>query len=605
MAPTKGKKVLKSPDKVVVKANRKSPRSITVKEEEPTNDAMEEEINPELPIMASGKEISEYERARLENIRKNEMFLNELGLVSVKSSFTTATKFKTARKTTLKQAFKVVQSPTRRSGRVTVDKLVAEIAQLRQDNKIEEANTKQIELDAMIAKQKEGAYEPDVLGGVTYEEAYVRLSVDPLPMTQLVNEDDEEQRQSLSLALKNCLIEAGGSTVVATSSSVTVVSKKKGRTNKSSSSSNSTTDVAPFSPESSSKSFANLQLKAKDVVKMTPNRISSVALHPSSNKMIAAAGDKAGYLAIWDCDYTPSSEIDVNQGIYRYRPHVSNVCKMEFASAFDHQLLSTSYDGTIRCLDLNQDACMLKFQIPEELGTMYLTDSALLLDHPQSMLLSKSNGFLSLVDFRTATSASSNEGGVEFKYEWDYDVSDSKLSSVQVHPTENHLIITSSAKHGIAIRDIRRVGKKWDPITVLDGHTKSINASYVSPDGKYLVSVALDDTVLTWRNFTLPRTDYNYECHVLRHNNFTGRWLSTFRPAFDPKRANTMVLGSMNQPRRVEIYNVATKGDIYHLNLISNLDGEYLASVNSRNCFHPIVEAVLGSNSSGKVHLFR
>lgn len=607
MAPAKGKKALKSFEKVTVKATRKSPRSIVVKEEEPTDDTMEVETEPEpdRPTMTNEKDISDYERARLENIRRNEMFLSELGVVGVRTSLTPAAKPKPARKATPKQTFKVVQLPTRRSGRVTVDKLAAEIAQLRQqDEKTEEADAKQLELDAMIAKQKEGAYEPDILGGVTYEEAYIRLSVDPLPMTQLVNEDDEAQQQSLSSALKNCLIEANSTSATSSSKQAEVdVPRSKGR-GKASSSSTGAADTPTFL-ESSSKSFANLQLKPEDVVKMTPNRISSVALHPSSHKIIAAAGDKAGYLAIWVCDYKPSSDDDDNKGIYRYRPHVSNVCKMEFASSFDHHLLSTSYDGTIRCFDLNQDAWMLKFQAPEELGGMYFTDSASLTDFPQTVLLSKSNGFLSMADFRTAASASSQKGGLEFKYEWDYDISDSKLNSVQVHPTQNHLIITSSSKHGIAVRDIRRAGKKWDAITVLDNHSKSINAAYVSPDGQYLVSVALDDTVRTWRNFTIPRSDNNYECRILRHNNFTGRWLSTFRPAFDPKRANTMVLGSMEKPRRVEIYNVANKGDNYQLDLISNLDGEYMGSVNSRNCFHASVEAVLGSNSSGKVHLFR
>jgi hypothetical protein len=40
----------------------------------------------------------------------------------------------------------------------------------------------------------------------------------------------------------------------------------------------------------------------------------------------------------------------------------------------------------------------------------------------------------------------------------------------------------------------------------------------------------------------------------ISHDNETGRWLSSFKPAFDPKDPLTFVLGSMDKPRKMEIF---------------------------------------------------
>ena len=162
------------------------------------------------------------------------------------------------------------------------------------------------------------------------------------------------------------------------------------------------------------------------------------------------------------------------------------------------------------------------------------------------------------------------------------------------------------------------------PLGHFEPHNKAANACYFSPSGDYCVSVSLDDTVKTFAyhpeniKCETPSFDHlNNNSHTryldtLRHNNFTGRWLSAFKPAFDPKRSATFALGSMLQPRRIEIYSVATPRDTsvsskraLSVDLVANLTSECLASVNSRLCFHATAEAVLGSNSSGKVHLFR
>ena len=191
-----------------------------------------------------------------------------------------------------------------------------------------------------------------------------------------------------------------------------------------------------------------------------------------------------------------------------------------------------------------------------------------------------------------------------------------KINSIQIHPKNEHALVTaSSGMNGyIAVHDIRKAtsnSKKWQPLFTLNKHTRSINAAYLSPvTGEYLVSVSQDNTVKIWTN--IMANNENPVVTSFRHDNHTGRWLSTLRPAFDPKADFTayasFVLGSMLRPRRIEVYTLPSSGDSAtptQEDPVINIAGDHLGSVCSRNCFHPSKNIIAGANSSGKVHLFR
>jgi len=88
----------------------------------------------------------------------------------------------------------------------------------------------------------------------------------------------------------------------------------------------------------------------------------------------------------------------------------------------------------------------------------------------------------------------------------------------------------------------------------------------------------------------------------IRHDNRTGRWLSTFMAQWHPTtREEMFVVGSMVKPRRIEVFE-ASSG-----NLIRGIQGDALTSVASRCCFHPSEEKLIvcGGNSSGRVTICR
>jgi hypothetical protein len=125
----------------------------------------------------------------------------------------------------------------------------------------------------------------------------------------------------------------------------------------------------------------------RSVAKVCPDRIYSMTVHPSSNHLIVSAGDKLGHVGIWNVNdnYTPHGDHDdivnryqddatkkttavttnTNQrdGVHLFKPHTGAVCSLQWTgngasggtSGNPHHLISASYDGTIRMLDVQQE----------------------------------------------------------------------------------------------------------------------------------------------------------------------------------------------------------------------------------------------------------
>jgi WD40 repeat protein len=97
------------------------------------------------------------------------------------------------------------------------------------------------------------------------------------------------------------------------------------------------------------------------VAKVVPDRIYSVAFHPCSHKLIATTGDKKGYLGLWDVDATltdSSSGVaggggDDMDGVYLFKPHSGAINSLQWNQS-GSKLLSQSYDGTIRLMDVER-----------------------------------------------------------------------------------------------------------------------------------------------------------------------------------------------------------------------------------------------------------
>lgn len=84
----------------------------------------------------------------------------------------------------------------------------------------------------------------------------------------------------------------------------------------------------------------------RNVAKVTPDRIYSVAAHPSPEQLVVCAGDKQGYVGIWNVDDTSEGD-----GVHLFRVHNRPVSCLAWTPS-GCSLLSASYDGSVRWFDV-------------------------------------------------------------------------------------------------------------------------------------------------------------------------------------------------------------------------------------------------------------
>ena len=490
--------------------------------------------------------------------------------------------------------------PTRRSSRVTTERLKVEVEEAMKKGDEALIQLKKAQLEEALQKKFENSYESQVtFDSSNASDIRERFSKEPIPIFPPYNQPSSEPDTNKWGYPIIESIKSFPSSSLSTSTSTSSTSTSNAAVMNNSSSWPSITTF--------NNNIKNLNLDEKDVAKLTPNRITSTCFHPTTSKVLVAAGDKEGYLGLWDVD-----SHDGNDGVLMFRPHVSNIAVLNCWVNDPYKIWSVSYDGTVRFMDVQAEQFVLGFQTPEDLDQIYLSDASFSPNNSNEILIGRSDGKVGHIDIRQSSDSN---------YSWIIQTQQSKVNSVQHIPLSEHLIVTAGAgKDGmIAIHDTRKVTQtKNEPqknlcLYKFNKHTKSINAAAYSPDGNYLVSVSQDNTIKLWNNVSSQTLSSGEStkpsCQSISHDNHTGRWLSTFRPVFDPKQAHTFMIGSMARPRMIEFFSVQSgsnnDSDAVNLKRVATLMKDSLNSVCSRNAFHPSLNMIAGGNSSGRVHIFR
>ena len=146
----------------------------------------------------------------------------------------------------------------------------------------------------------------------------------------------------------------------------------------------SKTKSPPVDDAEISKMVEDLSIDNEEwVAKVTPERIYCVAAHPGSSKLIAAAGDKQGYIGLWDVDGKISSinsnsvgggasgddddtKKKSNAGVSLFHIHSRPICCLEWLT--NETMVTASYDGSVRRLHAERG-------IFEEIFATYDSDS--------------------------------------------------------------------------------------------------------------------------------------------------------------------------------------------------------------------------------------
>ncbi|XP_030620988.1 WD repeat-containing protein 76 [Chanos chanos] len=313
------------------------------------------------------------------------------------------------------------------------------------------------------------------------------------------------------------------------------------------------------------------------VVKVVKERIFSAAFHPCSTSLLMAAGDKWGSVGIWNLGAEWGDD-----GVLAFQPHSRPVTCMAFTPSHPSSLVSTSYDGSARCTDLEKamfdevyrsDACLKSFD--------FLSQDC------STLLIGEWDGDVVIVDRRTPGTS----------YESIHTMDPKTLRCVHVHPVQKQYFVVAESS-GVHIYDARCLKKtSSQPVSGLHGHSLSISAAFFSPStGNRVLTTCMDNTIRVFDTSAMvssvPRLSST------KHFMQTGRWLSKLSAVWDPKQEDCFVIGSMDRPRRIKVYHES--GKLVH----SFQNEEYLTTVCSITAFHPNRNALLGGNASGRLHVF-
>lgn len=321
----------------------------------------------------------------------------------------------------------------------------------------------------------------------------------------------------------------------------------------------------------------NMRITEDRVAKVVKDRIFSAAFHPCTSSLLMATGDKWGKVGLWKLGDDWGDD-----GVLLFEPHTRPVGCMAFSRAHPTHLLSLSYDGSLRCMDVEKAVFDDVYDIEDGLKTFdFMSHDCL------TLVVGNWYGEVAIVDRRTPGNSHESLHALDPK----------TVRCVSVHPLQQQYFAVAESKI-VSIYDSRCLKKtKSQSVSQLHGHSLSISSAYFSPHtGNRVLTSCMDNRIRIYD--TSAMTTQSPLLTSIRHDMHTGRWLTKLSAVWDPKQEDCFVVGSMERPRRVQVFHES--GQPQH----SFMDAENLNTVLSVTAFHPTRNALLGGNASGRLHVF-
>ncbi|RMZ90789.1 hypothetical protein DV736_g1992, partial [Chaetothyriales sp. CBS 134916] len=332
-------------------------------------------------------------------------------------------------------------------------------------------------------------------------------------------------------------------------------------------------------------------------LKVVPERIYAMLMHPTEAKPIVFAGDKA----------KPS--------ITTIKPHTRTISAMHTHPSKPETVYTASYDSSIRATDLHKSLAVEIYgpvdpSQDEPLSGVDMADTDV-----NVVYFTTLNGSLGIHDTRTRAHAATT-----------YQLSDKKIGGFSLNPLAPHYLATASLDRTMKLWDLRKitVDDNSDRLpTLVAEHESRLSVSHAAFNAAGQVATSsYDDTVkiysfgvtnyqatkrlresaamTTWPAGRTVDEDLMKPEVVIRHNNQTGRWVTILRPQWQRHPTDGIqkfVIGNMN--RFVDVY----AADGSQLAQLGDDEGQ-ITAVPAVAVWHDRKEWVAGGNASGKVYLW-
>lgn len=382
-------------------------------------------------------------------------------------------------------------------------------------------------------------------------------------------------------------------------------------------------------------------------INLTNARMTYILFHPSNTKKIIIGGDRDGETGIWSVDDTIENEDDDDDGlgyndndpvITKIKTHGTNIPKFEIRENKLEEIMSCSYDGSIRALDLNKLISKSVLEFDDKYGNVSgISDFQFINDN--ILYFTTLNGEFGNLDIREK-----NNGRRRLNI---LRLHDKKIGSFAINPKFDKQIVTASLDRTMRVWDIRKTQKSNWSIKYSDEISPNCIGSYSSRlsvstadwnNSGDIVCNGYDDTINIFNlsKFKLESQRSTYQFPIangsvkkdhddqredddqdeqeqiynklipdnlepdskIRHNCQTGRWVSILKAKWQ-KNPNDGI-------EKFIIGNMKRFFDIYDRNgnLLGHLNDSLMTSVPAVCNFHPTENWFVGGNASGKAFLF-
>jgi WD40 repeat protein len=272
-------------------------------------------------------------------------------------------------------------------------------------------------------------------------------------------------------------------------------------------------------------------------IKITPERIYAMGMHPTTEKPLVFAGDKLGNLGICDASQKVSEikqeddEDADSEGptITTLKPHTRTIHTFQFSPHDANALYSASYDSSVRKLDLAKGVAIEVYGPSDKDEDAPLSGIEISKDNPNMLYFSTLDGRFGIYDMRTP---SEKAAGLEI-----FQLSDKKIGGFTLHPQQPHLVATASLDRTLKIWDLRKITGKGDSRlpTLIGEHESRLSVSHAAWNSAGQVATAsYDDTIkihdfsaaTEWTTSTRLTDAEAKPSVIVPHNNQTGRWVT-------------------------------------------------------------------------------
>lgn len=583
--------------------------------------------------------LSDFEKQRQENIQRNKELLRKLNLDSISDSIkresTPTQPAKKRRTVTAKTSKKEPAAPTRRSSRLSGVKMENTEEYTKMKEEQEKAERKKKELEKLKQTRLYGDFNlidlvtDKKLGSLKFENKVIKTEDDREngekqddTENSTVKKEEQEPLEDVNIESDNRVLEIlrNLGDKFSAGDFFSIIRLKS-------------TEYSDKELNKKREEFDKLKIYEKFDpldIKITHNRITSINFHPTVTDRIISAGDTSGNLGIWAVD---SIESEDDPAITILKPHGKSISRILTSNAEPNKMLSGSYDGSIRQLDLNKlvssEVLYLSDPFESKDYPLGISDINFPQDNNKNVLyLTTLSGNFYRHDLREKFKKPDNKSLLRLH--------DKKIGSFSINPNLSYQIATASLDRTLRIWDLRNISKSsWseyeDQLSPHAYGSYSSRLSVSSVDWNYenrLVCNGYDDTInifnlngddksyssiTKWSQTYQPKNetskvkdeeDEKIPSNIIpftkiKHNCQTGRWVSILKSKWQyapEDRMQKFVIANMN--RGLDIYD--QKGQILaHLK-----DLDKVGAVPAVATIHPTKNWAVGGSASGKLYFF-